>query len=231
MNKLIILLILLSYSCTKDKLTNNIQVASSEIDKRSDFSNQLANLLKVDRYVEDQKIQLIYSSIIKSIRPNMSNDSLKKVLQTINYWDQIYRDSLVTKTSDSDEINKRKYKTQISFLDKMNRRIVLYLLNNIGGWPDTKDMGDEASMAIWLVILHNDENKGFSQQVLPHLNKAYHSDSVINNNMYASSFDNINFILNGHSKYGTYPFKKEDHSDSMVNKINLERMKIGLDKI
>ena len=232
MNKLIILLILLSYSCTKDKSTNNIKVDNIKIDTRSDLSNQRTYLLKNNEYVENKNIQAIYNSVIKSIRPDMPIDSLKKVLQNIHYCDQIYRDSLMTGNIwISDEVKRDKYWKQITPMDKMNQRIVLYLLQNIGGWPDTKNMGDKASMAIWLVIHHNFDTKEFSQQIIPYLNKAYYSDSVINNNTYAGLFDRVNYTLNGYSKYGTYGYNKEYYPDSVRNRINLGRIRIGLAKL
>jgi len=231
MHKLIILLILLSYSCTNDKSPNNIQVANSKTDRRSDLSNQLTYLLNCNEYVENKKMQYIYNRVIKGIRPDMPNDSLKKVLQKIYYCDQIYRDSLMTgKTWISDEIKRNKYLKELTPLDKMNRRIVLYLLNNIGGLPDTRDMGDKASEAIWLVIRHSDERE-FAAKILPYLNKAYYSDSVIDNIFYASSFDKAQVSLGEKSKYGAYPLYREYYPDSVIPKINLERIRIGLDTL
>ena len=218
MNKLLILLILLSYSCTTDI--------------RSDFSNQRTYLLMNNKYVENKKIQYIYNRVLKSIRPDMPIDSLKEVLQNIHYCDQIYRDSLMEgNTWISDEVKRAKYWKQITPMDKMNQRILVYLLNNIGGRPDTKDMGEKASEAIWLVIHHNSGTKEFSQQVLPYLNKAYYSDKVIDNNRYAGLFDEVNYTVNGHTKYGTYGYNKEFHHDSVRTKINLERIKLGLAKL
>lgn len=131
----------------------------------------------------------------------------------------------------SDKIKRDKYHKEMTPLDEMNQRIVLYLLNTIGRWPDTRDMGNKAHMAIYLVILHSSNHKEFKQQILPHLNRAYHSDSVINNHMYARAFDKVDYTLSGHWKYGTFPFDKAYHSDSVINRINLERAAIGLDKL
>lgn len=232
MNRLIILLLLLSCSCTKDKNTNNIKVPTSETSMGSTYSDQFAGHLKDKENVENQEIQSVYSSVTKGIRPDMHKDSLKKVLQTIHYWDQVYRDSLMDgNTYISDKIKRDKYNKEMSCWDKMNQRVVVHLLNNLGGWPDTKKMGNEASMAIWLVIHHNFDTREFSQQILPYLNKAYYSDSVINKTMYVGLFDRVNYKVNGYSKYGTYGFHKDHYPDSVRNRINLERAAIGLEKL
>lgn len=232
MIKLIILLILLLCSCTDDKPSSTVQALNNETGKRSDFSKRLTNILLDTSYVEEQQTQSVYNSIIRGIRPDMSKDSLKKVLQTIHYWDQVYRDSSMAGTAlISDKIKLRRYSKGMTRWDKMNQRVVVHLLNNLGGWPDTKDMGDEASMAIWLVIHHNHNTVEFSQQILPYLNKAYYSDSVINKNRYVGLFDRVNYKVNGYSKYGTYGFHKDHYPDSVRNRINLERAAIGLEKL
>ena len=229
MSRLIILLVLLSYSCTIDKSKKNIQNANSETTPHSNYSNPLPSILTTKEFVVNQETQSIYNSVIKGIRPNMSKDSLNKVLQTIHYWDQIYRDSLNTKNLDGKESDR--YWEQISSLDKMNQRVVLFLLKNIGGWPHTKDMSEDSSMAIWLVIHHNSDTKEFSQQILPYLNKAYFSDKLIDNKMYAGLFDEVNYTVNGYSKYGTFGYDKEFYHDSVRTRINLERTAIGLAKL
>ncbi|PVY40924.1 hypothetical protein C8E01_106266 [Pontibacter virosus] len=76
--------------------------------------------------------------------------------------------------------------------DKMNQRVVVHLFHNLGGWPDTKGMGEEASMAIGLVIHHNYNIIEFSRQMLPYLGKAYYSDAVINKTMYVGLIDRVN---------------------------------------
>jgi hypothetical protein len=232
LNKLIILLVLLSFSCTNDKSTNNIQVANTTTDVGGIYSDQFARLLTNKEHVENQKTQSIYNSVTKGIRPDMPKDSLKKVLQTIHYWDQVYRDSLMDGNRPiSDKMKRDKYYMEMSRGDKMNQEIVVHLLNTMGGWPDTRDMGDEASMAIWLVIHHNADTRGFSRQILPYLDKAYYSDSVINKIMYVGLFDKVNYKVNGYSKYGTYGFHKDHSPDSVRKRINLERTSIGLEKL
>lgn len=232
MNKLILLLVLLLCSCTNDKPTN-IQAAATKTDVGSNYSDQFASPLTDSKYVENQKIQSIYNRVAKGIQPDMPKDSIKKVLQAIHYWDQVYRDSLMEGNSwISDKIKRDKYSKEMATYDKMNQKIVLHLLNTIGGWPDTREMGDEAKMAIYLVIIHHSNtNRKFSQQILPYLNEAYYLDSLISNKMYAKAFDEIQSTLGGDSKYGTLPFNKKYHSDSAVNKINLERTAIGLEKL
>ena len=232
MNKHIILLLLMLCSCTDDKPSSNVQTISNETGKRGNFSTRLTSILPDTSYVKEQQTQSVYNSITEGIRPDMPKDSLKKVLQTIHYWDQVYRDSLMEGTAFiSDKIKLREYSKEMSRWDKMNQRVVLHLLNNLGGWPDTKDMGDEASMAIWLVIHHNFNTTEFSRQILPYLNKAYYSDSVINKTMYVGLFDRVNYKVNGYSKYGTYGFHKDHYPDSVRNRINLERAAIGLGKL
>jgi len=229
MSRLLILLVLLFYSCTIDKSKNDIQNANSETTLHSNNSSPLASILTTKEFVVNQKTQSIYNSVIKGIRPNMPKDSLKNVLQTIHYWDQIYRDSLNTENLDRKESDR--YWEQISSLDKMNQRIVLFLLQNIGGWPDTRGMSEDASMAIWLVIHHNSDTKDFSKQILSYLNKAYFSDKLIDNKTYAGLFDEVNYTVNGYSKYGTFGYNKEFYHDSVRTRINLERTAIGLAKL
>ena len=232
MNKLFLLLILLLCSCTDDKPSGTVQTENIETGNRSGFSKQLASILPDTSYVKDQQTHIVYNSIIKGIRPDMPNDSLKEVLQTIHYWDQVYRDSLMEGNAwILDKIKRDKYRKEMTRWDKMNQRVVLYLLNNLGGWPDTKDMGEEASMAIWLVIHHNYNTREFSRQILPYLNKAYHVDSVISKNRYVGLFDRVNYKVNGYSKYGTYGFHKDNYPDSVRDRINLERTAIGLNKL
>ncbi|MBB6613148.1 hypothetical protein H7F15_19065 [Pontibacter sp. Tf4] len=232
MNRLIILLLLLSCSCTKDENIKKVKAPTAETGLGNIYSDRFAGHLAVKDSVDSQEIQSVYSSISKGIRPDMPKDSLKKVLETIHYWDQVYRDSLMEGNAwVSDKIKFKKYSKEMSRWDKMNQRVVVHLLNKFGGWPDTKNMGNKASMAIWLVIHHNFDNRDFSSQILPYLDKAYHSDSVINKNMYVDLYDRVNYKLNGYSKYGTYGFHKDHFPDSVRNRVNLERTAIGLEKL
>lgn len=233
MRKFIILLFL-SGSCTNDKLNTPIQVAENKSIIGSNFSNTLSNLSPVKKYAEDKKSAFIYNNTIKSIQPKMPRDSLKIVLEIIHYWDQVYRDSLYIKNTTiqiSDKAKIKKYWKKITFYDKMNQKLMLYLFQTIGGWPDTKNLGNEASMAIWLVIHHNYDTIEFSKQIIPYLNQAYFSDSVITNTLYADLFDQVNYTVNGHDKYGTFAYYKDFYHDSVKTKINRERIKIGLNKI
>lgn len=213
MTRILLIIITLICSC------NNSKNASNDV-KPNTSAGSFSHLLLKPEHIIQREVKHIEKNIIKAFSNNNS-DSVQQALEEIYYWDQVFRDS-TQKGFNLVSQSKQKF----SLIEKMNENIVLNFLKE-SGWPKTKNMTKKAQDAFCLVVIHSydKELKIISSSLL---DEAFYMDSSMNNELYAGTYDNIQVSFGRNYKFGTLRFKKEEHHDTTISRINKNRRAIGL---
>ncbi len=165
------------------------------------------------------------------VRQAIQNISLGTVsmleleLEKMLYRDQVYRDSIHL-FREYERVGGQFWKKAHKY-DKANQRVVLAMFEKIG-WPDTRKMSEEASMSIWMTIIHS-QDTDFNKKILPYLELAFRRDSIITAQVYATTIDRVYDVLGKKTLYGTsIYFQEQDYSKSFIDTIRMRRSAIGL---
>lgn len=216
MTRILLILIILISSC------NNPKNASNDV-KPNNSAGTFSNSLLKPEHILQREVKQIEKNIIKILTTNNS-DSVQQALEEIYYWDQVFRDS-TQKGFNLVNQSKQKY----FLIEKMNENIVLNFLKE-SGWPKTKNMTKKAQDAFCLVVIHShDKELNIISSSL--LDEAFYVDSSMNNELFAGTYDKIQLSFGRNYKFGTLRFKKEEHHDTTIIRINKNRRAIGLSDI
>jgi len=195
----------------------------------SDSKSSLNGLLPYDynKVRLKDSVNEIASNTIQQIRENGYSSNIEKVLETIYRRDQIYRDSFHLYSNNADK--RRELSNRFKQCDDVNQQIISWIFDNLG-WVDTREMSQKASEAIWITIVHCNDNKDFSKKALKYLNIAFKEDSIISNRVYAITTDRILIQLEGKPKYGTLSYfgLEKEYDSATIAEFNIQRSEIGL---
>jgi len=98
------------------------------------------------------------------------------------------------------------------------------------GWPDPKTTGDQASLALWLIIQHQDENPELQAYALPILKQAV-EDLGVKPAHYAYLEDRINTNHGRKQRFGTQLFDCGETTLVNASKVDQWRAEYGLGSI
>jgi hypothetical protein len=102
------------------------------------------------------------------------------------------------------------------------------------GWPKIKDVGEEAAMASYLVVMHS--NDGLQKKYLPAIKQCY-EENELSWQRYAAIYDRALYNENKPQKYGTHTRYNERTGKEELcpleneEKVNEWRKEIGLQPI
>lgn len=225
MRYLIILSIISLFTSCRD------QSDSSQSEMTQAPTSTYASSINLDWFPKKNKKQLLeieVSKIKDEINRILSLDLIELALEEIYFQDQIYRDSINT-VSNLNKTDKDRLYQKMSLFDEMNSEIAIKYLRS-SSWPKTKDMSKEAQEALCLVAIHNNIEE-LNQLVSASFDRAFYKDSSFSSLMFAAVSDRLSLRSGGNYIFGTLGFKKDKYSQTEINQVNKNRIKLGLKKL
>lgn len=186
------------------------------------------NLDWFPRKTKKQLLEIEAAKIRREINQILNLDSIELALEEIYFYDQIYRDSINT-VSNLDKSDKHRLYQKMDVFDEMNSELAIKFLRG-SSWPKTKDMSKDAQEALCLVTIHNDKEE-LNQLISENLDRSFYKDSSFSAFMFAAVSDKLSLRNGGNYIYGTLRFNKDKYSQTEINQINNNRIKLGLTKL